>query len=66
MQRTDSTVIFLVDNGKASLIEVETGLETGGWVEVKGKGLKDGSRVVTMGQTMLKDGDPVVIQKEAR
>lgn len=63
--RGDRPVVFVVEEDTARMVEVEPGLETAGWVEVRGDGLAEGTAVVTMGQFLLKDGSPVTVQKEA-
>jgi RND family efflux transporter MFP subunit len=55
------TKLFVVEQDKARAIEVETGKEKAGWVEVIGK-LPKGARVVTTGQTQLADGTPVAVR----
>lgn len=56
------TKLFVVEGNKARSINVETGLEGSGWVEVIGKLPKD-AQVVTEGQTQLADDTPVVVRK---
>lgn len=55
------TKLFLVDGGKAHAVNVETGLEGPGWVEVIGALAAQGSVVVT-GQSQLADGTPVLVR----
>jgi RND family efflux transporter MFP subunit len=55
------TKLFVVEGEKARTIEVETGLEGSGWVEVLGK-LPARAQVVTTGQTQLADGTPIVVR----
>ena len=56
------TKLFVVDGQHARPIDVETGLEGKGWVEVTGE-LPEQARVVTTGQTQLADGTPVIIRE---
>jgi RND family efflux transporter MFP subunit len=56
------TKLFVVEGEKARAINVETGLEGAGWVEVVGK-LPESAQVVTTGQTQLADGTPVVVRE---
>ncbi len=56
------TKLFVVDGQLARPIDVETGLEGMGWVEVTGK-LPEQARVVTTGQTQLADGTAVVVRE---
>ncbi len=50
--------VYRVEDGKARLTPVETGVTREGKVEIRG-GLKAGDRIVVTGQFKLKDGDPV-------
>lgn len=63
-RRNDKNVIFTIEGDKACMIEVKTGLETDGWIELLENALPDGAPVVTMGQFLLNDGTNVTIQKE--
>jgi RND family efflux transporter MFP subunit len=56
------TKLFVVDGNKARAINVQTGLEGEGWVEVKGD-LPREAQVVTTGQTQLADQTEVSIRK---
>ena len=56
------TKLFVVEGGKARAINVETGLEGKGWIEVIGP-LPDAGWVVTTGQTQLADGTAVAVRK---
>jgi RND family efflux transporter MFP subunit len=58
------TKLFIIEGDKARPIEVETGLDGSGWIEVLGK-LPAQAQVVTTGQTQLADGTPVVIRSTA-
>ena len=54
------TKVFIVEGDKARSINIETGLEGPGWVEVT-SALPKGALVVTDGWTQLADGTPVVL-----
>jgi membrane fusion protein (multidrug efflux system) len=56
------TKVFLVEGEKVRSINVETGLEGTGWVEVIGK-LPGQGQVVTTGQTQLAEGTSVEVRK---
>jgi membrane fusion protein, multidrug efflux system len=58
------TKVFVVEGEKSRSINVETGLEGPGWVEVFGDLPKD-ARVVVTGQTQLADGTTVAIRDDA-
>ncbi|WP_406697268.1 efflux RND transporter periplasmic adaptor subunit [Singulisphaera sp. Ch08] len=56
------TKLFVVEEGKARSINVETGQEGLGWIEVVGD-LPKSAEVVTTGQTQLADATAVTIRK---
>jgi len=56
------TKLFVVEGDKVRSINVETGLEGPGWVEVIGN-LPAAGQVVTTGQTQLADGTLVVVRQ---
>ena len=56
--KEDETYVYVVENGVAKKVIVETGIEAGETIEVT-KGLKDGDDVVTKGQTYISDGEEV-------
>ncbi len=53
--------VFVVDSGVARRRAVRTGLAAEGWVEVEG--LTGGEEVVVAGQSLLRDGSAVVVQR---
>lgn len=55
--------VFVPDGDRARMIEVKPGLDTDGWTHVAGSGLKPGDRVVTEGQFLLNDGNPIEERK---
>jgi RND family efflux transporter MFP subunit len=59
------TKVFVVEGQTARSVNVETGLEGPGWVEVVGK-LPENARVVTEGYTQIADGTPVVVRDGSR
>jgi len=65
LQRGDQKVVFVVENNRAKQIPVETGLESDGWIELLAGAPPEGAPGVTMGQSLLNDGTPVTIHKEA-
>jgi len=65
VERGDATLVFVVADGVARAVPVETGYETGGWLEVRAGLPADVEAVVGMGQFMLDDGDPVAVGTEA-
>ena len=65
LQRGGKSVVFVVKDGRALMVEVEKGLENEGWVEVRGQDLEPGTPVVTMGQTLIEDGDLVKVSQAA-
>jgi membrane fusion protein (multidrug efflux system) len=56
-------VVFVVEGGKASIRQVETGIEEGNRVQIV-SGLNPGDKVVVAGNEALKDGDPVRLAGE--
>jgi membrane fusion protein (multidrug efflux system) len=48
--------LFVVEQGHARRVDVSTGLEDGGLLEVSGSGLHAGQKVVTLGNYELSDG----------
>jgi len=61
--RDNKKTVFVVENNAAKKVEVETGLETEGWTEIRA-GLTENTPVITMGQHLVDNGTPVVEQKE--
>ncbi|HPO11981.1 MAG TPA: efflux RND transporter periplasmic adaptor subunit [Candidatus Hydrogenedentes bacterium] len=61
--RDGKQVVFIVEHNTAKKVEVETGLESDGWIEVL-NGLTEGIPVITMGQHLVDEGTSVVQQKE--
>lgn len=58
--RGGKAIVFVVRGGRASAVEVATGLQNDGWTEIL-SGLAAGDKVVTEGQTQLQDKMPVEI-----
>ena len=56
------TKLFVLRDGKAQAVPVETGFESEGNVEIDGD-VPDGAQVITSGQSQLADGTPVVIRE---
>lgn len=50
--------VFVVDNARAKLVPVKTGLDDGLWVEIT-EGLTDGMEIIVVGKTGLVDGQSV-------
>ena len=61
--RAGRSVIFTVQEQIAYMIEVNTGLETDGWTEIRDSKLMENTPIVTMGQFLLNDGTAVRIQR---
>ena len=60
LTRNGQAIVFVAQDGKASVREVRTGLQNDAWTEIL-SGLAAGESVVTEGQTQLRDGLPVEI-----
>jgi RND family efflux transporter MFP subunit len=52
--------VFIVEQGKARSVEVETGITDGKWIEIT-KGLRGTEDVVVVGKRKLLDGSPVEV-----
>lgn len=61
MRYAGVTKVFVIEEGEARAINVETGLEGAGWVEVRGD-LPEAASIVTTGQSQLADGTAVVVR----
>lgn len=55
VQRRDQQLVFVVAQGRARAVPVQTGLRSEGWIEILA-GLAGGEQVVVAGQDMLEDG----------
>jgi RND family efflux transporter MFP subunit len=64
VRRENGLALFTAKDGAARMMPVEAGLETDGWVEVRGDGLTKGLQIVRMGQDRLNNGMAVVEVKE--
>lgn len=58
-QRGGKQWVFVPDGDVAKMVEVRTGLETGGWIELVDPPFPPGAAVVTQGQFLLEDGYPI-------
>jgi RND family efflux transporter MFP subunit len=54
IQRLGTRGAFVVEDGKARFVEVRTGIEHQGWLQVSG--LEEGWEIVTLGHHLLSDG----------
>ena len=54
--------VFVIEDSKARLRNVSLGIREGAYIEVT-KGVKEGDRVVIMGQQRLRDGSPVIVEE---
>lgn len=66
LQRGGETFIFSVEDGRAIAIPVTLGYKTDGMVEVISELPVTLKEIVSLGQKMLNEGDPVRIVQEAR
>ena len=64
-KRSGKSIVFVIQNGVAQSIEIQKGLETDGYVELKGNSVTVSTPVVTRGQVFLKQGTPVTVIKKA-
>jgi len=58
-----SRTVFVVEGDVARQRKVTTGIEGGGWVEIK-DGLKEGDKIIAQGFEKLKDGAAVALPKK--
>ena len=56
--KDDESYVYVVKGDKVKKVAVELGIEAADTIEIK-KGLKDGDKVVTKGQTYISDGEEV-------
>jgi multidrug efflux pump subunit AcrA (membrane-fusion protein) len=66
LERSGKKIVFKAKDGKAHMREVSTGMKTGGYIELKGDGVSEGTSVVVRGQTFLNDDAPLAVAKENR
>ena len=64
LTRSEGSVIFIIKDGRAHEVDVKTGLENDGLVEVSAEGLEEGLPVVTLGQSQLEEGALVRIKED--
>jgi multidrug efflux pump subunit AcrA (membrane-fusion protein) len=63
VERDDSRVVFLVNNERARLVEPEIDIKEGDMISVL-SGIKEGDRVIVIGQQNVNDGDEVRVTEE--
>jgi multidrug efflux pump subunit AcrA (membrane-fusion protein) len=66
LQREQSRIVFIVENGKARMVKVTCGLENDGMTEVFSDQLKPEMQLISQGQYLLNDGQPVKISAGGR
>ena len=57
--REGKSWVFIPDGNEARMVEVNPGMDTGGWTELLNPPIKAGDRVITQGQFLLNDGYPI-------
>ncbi|MCP4644072.1 MAG: efflux RND transporter periplasmic adaptor subunit [bacterium] len=57
-------VVFIADDARARMVEVQPGIRTDGWTEIATPELDDATLVVTQGQYMLEQGAPIAVSRE--
>jgi RND family efflux transporter MFP subunit len=63
-QRGGNSVVFTVKDNISHQVTVQPGIEMEGWTEIREAQFSENTPVVTMGQNMIDEGTPVVVQKE--
>ncbi len=63
--RGNKSVVFTVERGVVKMLPVRPGCDTDGWREIL-EGVPPGVPVVSMGQFLVEEGTPVVVQQEGR
>ena len=61
LQRSSQAFVFTIENGRASMRQIRSGVRRDGWVEVEG-GLSEAEAVVTEGVIKIRDGSPVTTE----
>lgn len=64
IEKDDEVYVYIVEEGTAKKVLVETGIDTGESIEIV-SGLQDGDDVVTKGQTYISDGEAVSVANGA-
>jgi HlyD family secretion protein len=64
LRRSGNNVVFTVKDNISRQITVQPGIEMEGWTEIREGQISEDSPIVTMGQYLIEDGTPVVVQKE--
>ncbi|GBD07516.1 Macrolide export protein MacA [bacterium HR21] len=68
-RRRPPTVVFIHDNGRARMVQVETGISDRNYIEIR-QGLHEGTQVITGSyhaiSRLLRDGIPVIVQSPPR
>ena len=62
-ERNDKKMVFTISDDIAYSVPIETGIETGGWMEIISGNISENSFVVSRGQFLLNNGSPVKVQK---
>ncbi len=64
LQRSSQAFVFTIEDGRASMRQVQPGARRDGWVEVE-SGLSEAETVVTEGVIKIRDGSPVTTDRIA-
>ncbi|MBN1847847.1 MAG: efflux RND transporter periplasmic adaptor subunit [Deltaproteobacteria bacterium] len=59
LRRSGHDIVFTAEGNKAKMVQVRTGMETDGWIEITSGSLRAGAPVITMGQDKLNDGSSI-------
>jgi membrane fusion protein (multidrug efflux system) len=62
MQRASQAYVFTIEDGRASMRQIRSGVRRAGWVEVE-SGLSESEAVITEGVIKIRDGSPVTTER---
>ncbi len=64
LQRSAQVFVYTIEEGRAGMQQINTGVRRSGWVEVE-YGLEPGEPVITEGTIKIRDGAPVTTERVA-
>lgn len=64
LQRSSQAYVYTISDGRAAMLQIQTGARHDGWIEVHG-GIEAGQKVITEGIIKVRDGSAVTTEKLA-